>query len=108
MSTESLVSAIREVAENPSYSKAMKLRSHRFRDNPVPPLELAVWWVEYLMRHPDPVHLHSTAKELNYFQIHSLDVLAVIVYVPLLILYALSRLCSGRKRQQTVEHRKRD
>ncbi|XP_060653812.1 UDP-glucosyltransferase 2-like [Drosophila nasuta] len=109
MTTDSLVSAIREVAENERYSKAMKLRSKRFRDNPVPPLELAVWWVEYLMRHPDPVHLHSEAKELNYFQTHSLDVLAVLALIPLLILYGLSRLCRGQvKEQQARKHRKRD
>ncbi|KAH8302416.1 hypothetical protein KR044_006370, partial [Drosophila immigrans] len=106
MTTATLVSAIREVAENERYSKAMRLRSKRFRDNPVPPLELAVWWVEYLMRHPDPVHLHSEAKELNYFQTHSLDVLAVLALIPLLILYGLSRLCRGR--QQSRKHRKRD
>ncbi|KAH8398848.1 hypothetical protein KR222_008773 [Zaprionus bogoriensis] len=117
LSTESLVSAIREVAQNKSYAQAMKLRSQRFRDNPVPPLELAVWWVEYLMRNPDPVHLHSTAKELNYFQTHSLDVLAVLLLVPLLlllfILCALWR-CKQPKQQQQqqpkpkAKHGKRD
>lgn len=86
----------------------MKLRSQRFRDSPVPPLELAVWWVEYIMRHPDPVHLHSTAKELNYFQIHLLDVLAVIVIFPLLILLTLLRLCSGQKGAQREAHCKGD
>ncbi|XP_034482592.1 UDP-glucuronosyltransferase 2B15-like [Drosophila innubila] len=108
MTTEILVSAIKEVAENKSYSVAMKLRSKRLRDTPVPPLELAVWWVEYLMRHPDPVHLHSTAKELNYFQAHSLDVLAVLALIPLIILYGLSRLCAGKGKQQLKKHHKRD
>ncbi|KAM8709829.1 hypothetical protein ACLKA7_016606 [Drosophila subpalustris] len=108
MTTEMLVSAIKEVAENQSYSEAMKLRSRRLRDTPVPPLELAVWWVEYLMRHPDPVHLHSTAKELNYFQAHSLDVLAVLALIPLLIFYGLSRLCCGQRKKPLKKHRKRD
>ncbi|KAH8369563.1 hypothetical protein KR093_000152, partial [Drosophila rubida] len=109
LTTASLVAAIREVAENERYTQAMKLRSKRFRDNPVPPLELAVWWVEYLMRHPDPVHLHSEAKELNYFQTHSLDVLAVLALLPLLMLYFLSRLCRCQgRREQERKHRKRD
>jgi len=108
MTNETLASAIKEVAENKSYSKAMKLRSKRLRDTPVPPLDLAVWWVEYLMRHPDPVHLHSTAKEMNYFQTHSLDVLAVLVLIPLLILYGLIRLCSGQGKLHLKKHHKSD
>ncbi|XP_064545919.1 UDP-glucosyltransferase 2-like [Drosophila montana] len=108
LTTEQLVSAVREVAENKRYSQAMKMRSQRLRDNPVPPLELAVWWVEYLLRQPDPVHLESAARELNYFQAHSLDVLAVLVMIPLLLLYVLQRLCTGKRRSMRKRHPKRD
>lgn len=108
MTTEQLVSAVREVAENKRYSQAMKMRSQRLRDNPVPPLELAVWWVEYLLRQPDPVHLYSAARELNYFQTHSLDVLAVLVMIPLLLLYFLQRLCTGKRGSMRKRHQKRD
>ncbi|TDG48482.1 hypothetical protein AWZ03_005026 [Drosophila navojoa] len=110
MTTVQLVSAIREVAENKKYAQAMKVRSQRLRDNPVPPLELAVWWVEYLLRHPDPAHLHSTAKELNYFQSHSLDVIAFLVLILILLVYFLQSLCNNRSRtrRHSRRHRKHD
>ncbi|XP_017843720.2 UDP-glucuronosyltransferase 2C1 [Drosophila busckii] len=98
LSTSSLVAAIKQVATNKRYAKAMKLRSQRFRDNPLPPLELAVWWVEYLLRQPNPAQLHSVAKDLNYFQAHSLDVLALLVALLLLLLYLLHSLCCNRRR----------
>lgn len=108
MTTVQLVSAIREVAENKRYVQAMKIRSQRLRDNPVPPLELAVWWVEYLLRHPDPAHLHSTAKELNYFQSHSLDVIAILALIPLLLIYGLQRQHPRVRVQRAKQHQKHD
>ncbi|XP_030372776.1 UDP-glucuronosyltransferase 2B7-like [Scaptodrosophila lebanonensis] len=96
INTKDLVNAIKDAAESEDIAAAMRKRSIRFRDNPLPSLELAVWWVEYLLRQPNPEHLHSPAKDMNIFQIHSLDVLAALLLVVVLIYYKLRQV--GNKR----------
>ncbi|XP_030378353.1 UDP-glucuronosyltransferase 3A1-like [Scaptodrosophila lebanonensis] len=81
MTTQDLIYAIKEATENEQIAAAMQARSARFRDNPITPLKLAVWWVEYLLRQPEPHHLQSPAKDMNYFEAHSLDVLALLLFI---------------------------
>jgi hypothetical protein len=51
--------AILEVIENPKYRENVGKISERFRDQQEKPLDRAVWWCEYMIRHPNPDHLHS-------------------------------------------------
>ncbi|KAL6262841.1 hypothetical protein P5V15_005631 [Pogonomyrmex californicus] len=53
LSTQSIIYAIEEIFYNEKYAKNMKQLSSEFRDRPVPPLELAVWGIEYAVRHPN-------------------------------------------------------
>ena len=51
------------------------------REQPVPPRTLAVHWVEHVIRHGGAPHLRSVGADLNFFQYHSLDVLAFLLTV---------------------------
>lgn len=46
-----LKNAITEVLKNPKYRKAMNKLSTIYKDRITPPLEEAVWWTEYVLRH---------------------------------------------------------
>lgn len=74
---------------DPSYAKNMKLVSDLFRDQKEPPLERAVWWIEWMLRHPNATHLQSVGFEFNLIQLQSIDVLAFIFVMIWLCLWTL-------------------
>ncbi|KAL0168953.1 hypothetical protein M9458_037175, partial [Cirrhinus mrigala] len=46
-----LYAAIQEVISDPSYRLSMQRLSHLHRDTPVKPLDSALFWIEFVMRH---------------------------------------------------------
>ena len=53
---------------------AMRLKMIH-HDQPVKPLDRAVFWIEFVMRHKGAKHLRPAAHNLTWFQYHSLDVI---------------------------------
>lgn len=64
-----------------------KRRSNVFHDQPETPLERAVFWVEYVMRHNGAPHLRSASLDLHWTQEALLDVYAVLFLVILIFVY---------------------
>lgn len=67
-----------------SYTKTVKQFSDVYRDRPLGPMKTAIYWLEYVIRHKGAPHMRSPAKELNFLQRHSVDVIAflcLIVYI---------------------------
>ncbi|CAG7832969.1 unnamed protein product, partial [Allacma fusca] len=48
-----MVEALSQVLNNPKYAKNMKVMSEIFRDRPMSPIETAVYWTEFVLRHED-------------------------------------------------------
>ncbi|XP_058054053.1 UDP-glycosyltransferase UGT5-like [Anopheles bellator] len=90
-----LRTTIGKMLSDPSYRTVAQSISARYRDQPVEPLDLAVYWVEYVIRHKGAGHLKSAGQELNFVQYHGIDVLATIVGVPVLFVYLLGKLLCG-------------
>lgn len=63
------------------YSKQIKLMSERYRDQPLTPLETAIYWTEYVARHKGAPHMRSAGLDLSFFAYHSLDVFAFLLSV---------------------------
>ncbi|XP_049787775.1 UDP-glucosyltransferase 2-like [Schistocerca cancellata] len=78
--------ALDRLVNDTSYRKRMKQLSQVFRDRPRPPLEEAVYWVEYVIRHRGAPHLRSAAVDLAWYQYLLLDVAALILATVLLAL----------------------
>ncbi|KAG8543647.1 hypothetical protein GDO81_024123, partial [Engystomops pustulosus] len=51
ITADDVFSAVRQVIDDPTYSRAMKHLSELHHDVPVPPRDLAVFWTEFVMRH---------------------------------------------------------
>lgn len=79
--------AIDEALNVPSYKKAAQVTSKRFRDQPIPPLDLAVYWVEYVARHQGAPHMRSGGQDLAFLAYHSVDTIMVLIVVVLLSWY---------------------
>ena len=55
--------------------------SNRFRDRPMSPLDTAVYWTEYVVRHKGAPHLKTAAVHMPWHQYLLLDVTAFILLV---------------------------
>lgn len=69
------------------YQKAAEHISKLFKDRPSPPLETAIYWVEYVIRYNGAPHLRSAGADLPWYQYYLIDVFAVIIVVLGTVLY---------------------
>ncbi|XP_037038181.1 UDP-glycosyltransferase UGT4-like isoform X2 [Bradysia coprophila] len=89
---ESLSAAIKEVLTNDKYAHQIKIMSERYRDQPMTPLDTAIYWTEYVVRHRGAQHLRSAGLDLTFFAYHSLDVFAALLAAVLAISFVFWRL----------------
>ncbi|XP_037038185.1 UDP-glycosyltransferase UGT4-like isoform X2 [Bradysia coprophila] len=76
LNEKTLSTAITELLTNDKYAKKIKMMSDRYRDQPLTPLETAIYWTEYVARHKGAPHIRSAGLDLSFFAYHSLDVFA--------------------------------
>lgn len=74
LTVESLLKAINKVIHEPRYKNEVKKRQFLLRDQKETPLERAIYWTEYVLRHKGAIHLQSPARNLNWMQYYLLDV----------------------------------
>lgn len=99
--------ALHEILDNKTYYNEVKRISNLFRDRQQHPLDRAVYWVEYVIRHKGAKHMQSPAVHLNWFQLHSLDVIGfivlciyVIVKVVKIFVCAVVRRCRAKVKRE--------
>lgn len=105
LTKESLLRAIRTVVQDPRYREKARQRSLILRDIPIPPLQAAVFWTEYVLRHRGAYHLLSPARHYNVFQYYLIDVILLYILSSILalilmtyslkLLFRMLRLTSG-------------
>ncbi|XP_066286540.1 UDP-glucuronosyltransferase 2C1-like [Branchiostoma lanceolatum] len=74
VTVEQLHWAILHVVTNNSYQETATRLSRLHRDQPQSPMERAVWWIEYVIKHGRLPHLRARAVELSWYQYYLLDV----------------------------------
>ncbi|XP_022179701.1 UDP-glucuronosyltransferase 2C1-like [Myzus persicae] len=89
---EAFGSALHKLLIDPTYRENAKKSSAMFRDNPLPPLEKAVFWVEYVARHNGAKHLRTAANDLYWFQYMLLDVLLLVSFVIVLMAWMTKKM----------------
>lgn len=77
----SLSWALNEVLSNKKYTEKVTELSKRFRDKPIHPVDLAKYYVEYVIRHDGALFMQSSSTFLNFVQLNNLDVYAIILSV---------------------------
>uniref|UniRef100_A0A336KLR3 UDP-glucuronosyltransferase n=1 Tax=Culicoides sonorensis TaxID=179676 RepID=A0A336KLR3_CULSO len=105
ISHESLKAALVEALENPKYLENAKKRSRLFQDQVDAPLDRAVFWIEWAMRHKDDMDaIASPVKDIGWFVGNGYDVLLIILIVffisfqiiKCVIQSILSKICSKK------------
>ncbi|XP_055006035.1 UDP-glucuronosyltransferase 2A2-like [Boleophthalmus pectinirostris] len=84
LNRDNFLQALQEVLYNPSYREKMKILSKIHRDTPLNPLDTAVFWVEFVMKHKGAKHLRSESYKLSFLQYHCIDVIVFLIVVTLL------------------------
>ncbi|KAM4602835.1 UDP-glucuronosyltransferase 2A1-like isoform 2-T2 [Polymixia lowei] len=97
--------ALLEVLHEPSYRMNMQRLSRLHRDQPMKPLDLALFWIEYVMRHKGAAHLRTESYRMPWYSFYSVDVIGVLLAAVLLIILSIFifirclcfRMCCKRK-----------
>lgn len=69
LTVEKLLKGITQVIHDVKFKKAVKKRQYLLNDQRSTPLETAIYWTEYVMRHNGAYHLQSPARNLGYVQV---------------------------------------
>ncbi|XP_047445076.1 UDP-glucuronosyltransferase 1A1-like [Mugil cephalus] len=106
ITTESLLQGLNKVINDSSYRENMQRLSALHKDRPIGPLDLSVYWTEFVMRHKGAKHLWAAVHNLNWFQYYCLDIIALlgtVLLVFVLVTVKCMKLCFwkvSRKRKQ--------
>ncbi|XP_030648990.1 UDP-glucuronosyltransferase 2A2 isoform X1 [Chanos chanos] len=89
--------ALKEVLYEPSYRENMQRLSRLHRDQPMKPLDRAIFWIEYVMRNGGAPHLRTQSFRMSWMAYHSVDViltlLAVVLIISLITFHLIKFLC---------------
>ncbi|KAK5645033.1 hypothetical protein RI129_006333 [Pyrocoelia pectoralis] len=91
LTEESFGNAVNEVLNNPNYMENAKQRSKILHDQPMKPIDRAMYWIEYVLRHNGAPHLRTSALNLHWFQVLCLDVIVFIVIVVFIVIFAICK-----------------
>lgn len=81
-----VLSALKKVLDNPSYKENAASVRQAFNDRPLSPMDTAIFWTEYVIRHNGAPHLRSAAIDLAWYQYLLLDVIAVLFLAAVAVL----------------------
>ncbi|KAH8388586.1 hypothetical protein KR093_010489, partial [Drosophila rubida] len=79
VTVEQLMYNIKELLQNPIYAAKAKELSRRFRDQPSTPLEKAVWWTEYVLRHKGAPHMRMAEEDMGFVPYYRLNIFSVLL-----------------------------
>ncbi|XP_032211124.1 UDP-glucuronosyltransferase 1-6-like isoform X4 [Mustela erminea] len=94
MTSEDLANALKTVISDKSYKENIMRLSRLHKDRPIEPLDLAVFWVEFVMRHKGAPHLRPAAHDLTWYQYHSLDVIGFLLAIVLGVVFIAYKCCA--------------
>ncbi|KAG4070679.1 hypothetical protein HA402_013599 [Bradysia odoriphaga] len=95
VSRQKLTEKIETLVYDKQYRERVKEISKIFNDNLVHPMDEAMYWIEYVIRHKGAAHLKSAAVEMPFYAYYSIDVFGVLIALPIVVLAVLVKLCSG-------------
>ena len=79
--------------DNPKYAKRAEEHGHLLMDDINKPLDRAIWWLEYALRHPGMEHLRSPLHDVPWYQLMLLDVIGFLVLITVVLAYLAQAIC---------------
>lgn len=106
LTTEVLLKKIRQLTDTKVYYNKAQEISTLIRDNPIEPMDEAMFWIEYVCRHKGAKHLKSHAIHMSWFSYLLLDIVSVIVIASVLlglIVFKLFKLIFKRQSRKNLK-----
>ncbi|XP_056881434.1 UDP-glucuronosyltransferase 2C1-like [Takifugu flavidus] len=104
---DNFLAAVKRVLNDPSYRMNMQRLSRLHRDAPIKPMDSALFWIEFVMRHKGAAHLRTESYRLPWYSYHSVDVMLFLAGITLLIFMTFAALvrylCSGCVRAKSKQ-----
>ncbi|XP_041634292.1 UDP-glucuronosyltransferase 2B13-like [Cheilinus undulatus] len=83
---ENFLLTLKEVLSDPSYRMNMQRLSRLHRDTPMKPMDSALFWIDFVMRHKGAAHLRTESYKMPWYSYHSFDVILFLSGVLLVLL----------------------
>ncbi|XP_053694505.1 UDP-glucosyltransferase 2 [Sabethes cyaneus] len=103
LTSEQLVRAIHRVIHDPKYRNDAKRRQMLLKDQRTTPLETAIYWTEYVLRHNGAYHLQTPARNMTFFSYYCLDVICFFLAAGYLLRQVIRRVLKPQIFQLTKE-----
>ncbi|XP_046972413.1 UDP-glucosyltransferase 2-like [Vanessa cardui] len=89
LTEEKLKEAIETVITNYSFRQNVVRLRNTMRDQPLSPLERAVWWTEHVLRHKGAAHLRSPAAHMHWTEYYAIDLILLLLgsFVIMLVIF---------------------
>nr|QPA18403.1 UDP-gluconosyltransferase [Trialeurodes vaporariorum] len=91
-SSKEILDKLKTILDDPSYKQRAVKESLLFKDRPMGPLDTAVYWIEYVIRHKGADALQVASLDLYWFQYYLLDIYATIGGTIFALYYVLKKL----------------
>ncbi|XP_037385164.1 UDP-glucuronosyltransferase 2A2 isoform X2 [Talpa occidentalis] len=110
MTSADLLNALSTVINVPSYKENAMRLSRIQHDQPMKPLDRAVFWIEFVMRNKGAKHLRPASHNLNWVQYHSLDVIGFLLACVATAIFLVTKCClfTYQKFGKTGKKKKRE
>nr|XP_054587868.1 UDP-glucuronosyltransferase 2C1-like isoform X2 [Nothobranchius furzeri]XP_054587871.1 UDP-glucuronosyltransferase 2C1-like [Nothobranchius furzeri] len=86
---DNFLKGLQEVLTEPSYRTNMQRLSRLHKDQPMKPIDTALFWIEFVMRHKGAAHLKAQSYKMPWYIYHSVDVVLFLTGVTLLVVFTL-------------------
>ncbi|KAH8282268.1 hypothetical protein KR054_006503 [Drosophila jambulina] len=107
--TEHITEGLRIILDK-QFADNVRRSTEAFRRRPLPPLDLAVWWIEHVIQSGGAPLVQSSARHINWIVYNSIDVLLLFLGILLLFIFSLWKLirligrvafgCKSKKQKQ--------
>ncbi|KAH8294655.1 hypothetical protein KR018_000886, partial [Drosophila ironensis] len=113
MTADDLKSAIHQLLTDKSFEATVKKVSAQFKDQPMDPMETAIWWTHYILRHKGAPHMRVAGRNLSFFIYNSLDVVLFLLAtffaglgLLLFLVIKFVKKCSRHGEHKNIKHKK--
>ncbi|XP_034532668.1 UDP-glucuronosyltransferase 2B20-like [Notolabrus celidotus] len=93
LTEDEFVEALKDVIETPSYRNNMKRLSLLHQDLPMSPMDTAIFWIEYVIRHKGAAHLQAAGFSLPWYSYFCLDVAVFFLVIIVAFVWASVSVC---------------
>jgi glucuronosyltransferase len=111
LTPESLSAAIHQVTTG-NFTESVKKLRNVVKDEPMKPVEKAVWWVEYVTRHGGTMHLDYKGRHVPFWKYLMLDFIGIGIVAWHVILKVLKvvvrRIFGGGKKNERIRAKKEE